>query len=340
MRNSPGGSRNDAGFRFAADAQVLAADASSADAVRVVKPPELVHYLTGADEDAPVQALGPGLVIMGGSREVDDAFRWWMRGVAQGDVVILRTSGSDGYNEYLYSEIGGADSVETLLVTSRELANSDYVVSRLNGAEGIFLAGGNQSTYMNFWKNTKTQDALNAAWQRGAMLGGTSAGCAVLGAFVFAAYGGGVDSESVMRDPFHSRLTLDTDFVQIPFFAKVITDSHFAQRDRMGRLISFMARVAVDYGELNVMGLGVDERTALTVDASGLGEVRGTGAVYVLRANQAPQECVQGETLTHDGLSLTALRDGDQIQFPAAEDGPPPKSVGVQNGTLVPANPY
>ena len=79
--------------------------------------------MTGEDSDAEVTPLGPGLILMGGGGEPDEAFEWWRNLLAAGDVVVLRASGSDGYNDYLFEEIGGVDSVETLLVDSVELAN-------------------------------------------------------------------------------------------------------------------------------------------------------------------------------------------------------------------------
>lgn len=62
--------------------------------------------------------------------------------------MVLRASGGDGYEDYVYSDIGGCDSIETLLVTARALADSDYVASRVRHAEGVFLAGGDQAVYM------------------------------------------------------------------------------------------------------------------------------------------------------------------------------------------------
>src|SRR6476469_3276226 len=90
--------------------------------------------------------------------------------IGGGDIVVLRASGADGYNDYLYTEIGGVDSVETLLVTSTELADSAYVSFAITHAEGIFLAGGDQASYLAAWKGTGVETALMAAWARGAAI--------------------------------------------------------------------------------------------------------------------------------------------------------------------------
>ena len=96
-----------------------------------IPPASLVRYLTGPDADAVVTPTGPGLILMGGGTEPDEAFVWWNTLHGGGDVVVLRTSGSDGYNDYLFSDIGGVDSVETLIVDSRALASHPYVAWRI-----------------------------------------------------------------------------------------------------------------------------------------------------------------------------------------------------------------
>jgi len=304
------------------------------DAGPATPPATLVRYLTGSEIDAVASPSGPSLVLMGGSREVDTAFEWWVPRINGGDVVILRTSGSDGYNDYLYKEIGGTNSVETMLVTSRILADHAYVAQQIRNAEGIFIAGGDQSTYLNNWKNTKVEEALHFAWQRGAVLGGTSAGLAVLGEFVFAAHNGSIDSETAMSAPFHPRMALENDFLQLSYLENIFTDSHFGERNRLGRLISFLARCHTDFAEPMPTGLGIDERTALVIDNQGQGTVMGSGHVYVLKSLSPPEVCESGQTLTHTSLEYWKLSDGDAIQFPGAMVSEPSKPLSVTDGKL------
>ncbi|MEQ9499659.1 MAG: cyanophycinase [Deltaproteobacteria bacterium] len=305
-----------------------------------VPPPDLVRYLIGAPADREVAPQGPALVLMGGSVEVDAAFEWWRSFVAGGDVVVLRTSGSDGYNDYLYTDIGGVDSVETLLVDSRAHASSAYVAWRVRTAEGVFLAGGDQATYLENWKDTPVQDALGIAWARGAVLGGTSAGLAVLGDQVFAAYNGGVSSQEALTDPYVSRVTLEPDFLDLDPLRGVITDSHFGARDRMGRLTVFLARWYADGGTGPFLGLGVDERTALVVDPAGLGTVMGRGAVYAVFAVGPAARCAPGQTLSYPGLSYATLRAGDTLMLPAGAPSVPSVPLAVEDGVLSPSDPY
>ena len=309
-------------------------------AVAPPKPPELTTWMTGNAADAAVKPTGPGLILMGGSTEVDAAFTWWKPYVNGGDVVILRASGSDGYNDYLYTEIGGVDSVETLLVTSVALAESDYVRFAIEHAEGVFIAGGDQGKYMAAWKGTGVETALMTAWSRGAILGGTSAGCDVLGELIFTAANGSVTSAEALADPYNEYMTLDRDFLALPLLKGFITDTHFAQRDRLGRMVGFLGRVLADGWATEARGIGIDEETALVVDKAGQGKVLGNGAVYLLEAKAPPALCAAGKPLEYAGLALRKLGAGATITLPSGATAAPATTLSAAGGALTPANPY
>jgi cyanophycinase len=304
------------------------------------KPAALVAYLTGNDADADVVPAGPAVLLMGGGTDVDAAFQWWRPYLAGGDVIVLRTSGADGYNEYLYDYIGGCDSVETMIVDTPDLADDDYVTWRIRHAEGVFIAGGDQGTYVPAWKDHGVEDAIMAAYERGAVIGGTSAGCAVLGPFVFAAYNGSVYSDEALADPYNVFMTLDRDFLALPLLAGVITDSHFYERDRMGRLVGFMARILQDGWAGAALGVGVDERTALVVDPAGQGQVLGERAAYIVRSSGPPAVCQPGQPLDYSGLTVHKLLEGDAVTMPSGDTAVPGQTLAAQGGALSPANPY
>src|ERR1700712_3789411 len=92
-----------------------------------------------------------GSVLMGGGKDVDAAFKWMINRSGGGDVVIIRASGTAAYNPYIFG-LGKVNSVETLKIDSRELANNDTVVRIIRNAEMLFIAGGDQSNYMKYWK--------------------------------------------------------------------------------------------------------------------------------------------------------------------------------------------
>jgi len=302
-------------------------------------PADLVHYVTGNDADKDVTPQGPGLILMGGGTDVDAAFTWWKPRIAGGDIVVLRTSGADGYNDYLQG-LSGSDSVETMLVTTSVLANSDYVISRIEHAEGVFMAGGDQATYVDAWKGTGVASAIMKVWQRGGIVGGTSAGCAIMGEFLFAAREGTVYSNEALLDPYNMYMTMDRDVLTLSPMQGFITDTHFAQRDRMGRLVAFLGRILTDGWGSNAKGLGIDERTAVVVDAEGKGEVMGEGKVYLVRADQTPTQCESGKPLTFSGLAFYRLSSGDVIELPSGTTSGLAESIGAADGVTNPAHPY
>ncbi len=302
-------------------------------------PEGLVHFITGNEDDADVEPTGPGLILMGGGPEVDEAYQWWGDYIAGGDVVVIRTSGSDGYNDYLY-DFGNADSVETMLVDTDRLAQDPYVSWTLRHAEAIWMAGGDQSTYLGTWMDTPVEDAIEESWGRGAVVGGTSAGLAVLGEFMFAAYNDTVYSYEALEDPYNQYMTMEQGFLEIPMMAGVITDSHFADRDRMGRLVGFLARIHADGWSTDVTGVGVDEQTAVIVGPDGNGSVIGQGSVYVVRADHPAEDCSAGVPLEYSGLELYRLMAGETLSFPGAMSMGMSSPLGASGGVTVPADPY
>lgn len=317
------------------------AEAAGGGGATTIEPPaDLVSYMTGDPADVAVTPNGPALILMGGGPDVDAAFQAWAPVVDGGDVVVLRTSGADGYNDYLYGEIGGVDSVETILVTSRALADSDDVADRLAHAEAIFIAGGDQATYVEDWKGTRVEQELESAWARGAVIGGTSAGCAILGEVVFAALHDTVYSDEALADPYNTYMTLEHDFLSFPPMLDVVTDPHFAERDRMGRLIAFLARAVTDGWSRSALGLGIDEGTALWVDGDGVGTVLGDGAVYVLRSNGPPEQCVPSQPLQYGGLELVKLHATETVSLPGGQTTVPSTVLSASDGVTVPADPY
>ena len=141
-------------------------------------------------------------------------------------------------------------------------------------------------------------------------MGGTSAGLAVLGEFIFAALNGTVYSSEALDNPYNHRVTIETDFLLIPVLRRIITDSHFAQRDRMGRLIVFLARILQDGWATGVRGIGIDEATALLVEPDGWVQLAGRGAAYFLLADHQPEVCQPAVPLTFTRVPVYKIQSG------------------------------
>jgi len=274
------------------------------------------YYLAGNPADVTTMTT-PGLLLAGGSTDQDDAMRWMIEGSGGGDFVIIRASGTDAYNPYIYAELGGVDSCETIIIQKRSASYDPFVLGKVQGAEALFIAGGNQWDYVRLWQGTPLEDAIEDVEVRGAPVGGTSAGLAVLGEFAFSAQQGTIISSQALKNPFHSHVTLTNDFLHLPFLGGVITDSHFVARDRMGRLVTFLARIVEDGWAEQARGIGIDEKTALAVDENGDATVFGQGAVYFLETRGAPEVCEKNTPLTFENVSVYRI-SGDDGRFDLA----------------------
>ncbi|MFN8578745.1 MAG: cyanophycinase [Candidatus Sericytochromatia bacterium] len=199
-----------------------------------------------------------------------------------GDFVVIRSSGADGYNPYVYSELGGVDSIETLIIDSEEKANCPETFEKIKNAEALFIAGGDQSKYYSYWKNSKVEEALNyLVNEKRITIGGTSAGLAILGEIVYTAENASVDSKEVLKNPLTDRITLKNDFLNIPLLKDIITDTHFNQRNRQGRLIAYTREVKSGLStEDKLKAIGVDENTAVLLDSNGIGKIFAHNAYF------------------------------------------------------------
>ena len=247
-----------------------------------------------------------GTVLMGGANEVDSAMKWMINKSIGGDVIILRASGSTGYNQYLYdlakvNNISQVNSVETLLINSSTLANNPKVAERIKQAEMVFIAGGDQANYINYWKNTLVEDAINYLINiKKIPIGGTSAGCAIMGDAVFTAENGTITSTEALENPYNSKLTLQKSvFLNNPFLLNTITDTHYNNPDRKGRHTVFLARLLKDFAVTNPKGVGVEEETAVCIDQNGIAIVYGIGSAYFLLASLGEPETCINQTPLH-----------------------------------------
>lgn len=261
------------------------------------------YYAVGSQSDV-VTTTTAGTVLMGGGTDVDAAFQWMISKSGGGDFVVIRATGTDAYNPYIFG-LGTVNSVETLIIPSVAGANDPFVVAKIRNAEAIWIAGGDQANYTNFWKNTPVEDAINyVANVKQAPVGGTSAGLAVLGQFVYTGGTGSVTSSQALANPYHQYMVLDRDFLSIPNMGGVITDSHFVARDRLGRTVAFLARVIKDGWASSVRGIAVDEMGAILVQPNGSATRVGTGNAYFFTSNGMPQTCLSGTPLTYTGIAV------------------------------------
>ena len=265
-------------------------------------------YFTGNPTDINTNAAY-GICLMGGSTEDDRAMIWFLEKANGGDVLVIRASGSNGYNDYFYEDLGvEVNSVETIVFNNASASSDTYVLQKIAKAEAIWMAGGDQSDYINYWKDTEVETLLNDHINiKQAVIGGTSAGMAVLGSSYFSAENGTAYSSEALEDPYNTYMTFGhNDFLEVPLLENTITDTHFSERDREGRLVTFMARMN-DELETRSFGIACDEFTAVCIDATGIGAVYGEWPEYDDFAFFVQMNCETGNVpeIMQQGIPFT-----------------------------------
>jgi cyanophycinase len=256
---------------------------------------------------------------MGGGTDLDDAFLWLCDRAAGGDFLILRAAGTDAYNPYI-QHLCRLNSVATLIIPDRASASDAFVTTTITHASAIFIAGGDQARYINFWARTPVEDALRSAVTRGVPIGGTSAGLAVLGQYIYSAQDDRPDdkdlsSDEALADPFYRQVVIAPDLLGIPILRGIITDTHFDTRKREGRLIVFMARILASGQARTIHGIGVDEKTAVLIEADGRARVVGNGEADFFEASDKPEQCVAGKPLTWTLISFDPVHAGSEFDL-------------------------
>jgi cyanophycinase len=281
----------------------------------------VTRYLTGSPADVSPSLFGPAHVLGGGGIDVPEGIQWLIDEVrgctscpATVDVVVLRASGADGYNEYIY-EMSGVDSVETLVITRASSAETAAVEATVQNAEVVFFAGGDQCNYVDNFRGTAVERAVESVYARGGGVGGTSAGLAVQAAFVFDACRGTILSEEALEDPYDRRLSFTYDFFDWAHLDRVLTESHFAERDRMGRTMAFLARQVQDGRSDSALAVAVDEETSVVVDGAGRARVFGEGAAYFVLADHPPEVCEPRTPLTYSNFKIWRVERGGRFDL-------------------------
>jgi cyanophycinase len=297
------------------------------------------YFRVGNKDDLQTKPVA-GIAMMGGGSDLDEAFRWLCNKGNGGDFLILRARGDDGYNSYV-NELCKANSVATIIIPDHEAADDPAVAEIIRKAEVVFIAGGDQANYIRGWKGTLVENAINDDIAAGKPIGGTSAGLAVLGEFVYGAMGDKPDdkdlaSGDVLANPYFERVTLVRDFLKVPRLENLITDSHFAKRDRMGRTLVFLARIMKDRWSSSPQEVAIDEKSAVLVEADGKANVVGTGkGAYFLRPTKTPEVCEKDVPLTFHDISVYRVKAGGHFDFVSwAGDGGIAYSLSVKNGKV------
>jgi cyanophycinase-like exopeptidase len=148
-----------------------------------------IWTIPDTSSDVTVTGTKSGAAMIGGGSDCIPAFSWLIDHAAGGDFVVLRSGGTDAYNQFVYdlsvSLNKTLNSVTTISFKNRDASYNQEVLTTIKNAELIFFSGGDQSNYVNFWKGTPVEDIIQDKMKNQVSIGGTSAGLAIQGEYIF-----------------------------------------------------------------------------------------------------------------------------------------------------------
>lgn len=259
------------------------------------------------------------LMLAGGAGETsggwsDAPYRWVVEHAANKRIAVITydAAATDWIPNYFKSF--GAKAAKNIIISSRSSADQQSVYDTLITYDGVFIKGGDQSKYYEYYKGTKTQQALQYIYDKGGVLSGTSAGTAILSPIVYTATVASVDPATALQNAYTPQITLAADFLNtLP--KKYIIDTHFAERGRFGRISAFLATWYKNTKE-TAIGIGIDDHTALCISPDGKATVYGTGSAgfYYNQAAQLPFDTTVTMLAAGD-MKFTQLTHGCTIDL-------------------------
>jgi cyanophycinase len=262
-----------------------------------------------------------GALLLIGGHEDKEHERVILREVAerarrQAGPLVLITAATELPTEYaadymaVFADLG-VDSVEQVDVRTRQDAHDAALVKRIGAATVIFFTGGDQLRIVSQIGGSPLLDCLRRRYQEGALIAGTSAGAAAMPQTMLIAG---------PSDASHEADALDMG-PGLGLAPGIVTDTHFAQRGRIGRLMGAVAR------NPGILGIGIDEDTAVLVERGTETRVLGSGAVYVADGSDMSYTSLaerrhSGIVSIHD-LRLHVLGAGQEFDLVARRPRPP-----------------
>ena len=254
------------------------------------------------------------LFIIGGGHRTPEMMRQFVDlagGPEKAKLVVIPNASADGDTSCrdMADEFRalGVRRVDCCLLT-HEQASDPRSAGQLDGATGVYFTGGDQALVTRALVGTPVQRKLLELYQAGAVMGGTSAGAALMSKVMI------TGDEKLNRDTINAFVVIRKDNIVtvegMGFLTNAIIDQHFVRRKRHNRLIS----VVLEHPDL--VGVGIDEATAIIVRRGELFDVTGRGSVVVYDATRAKgiRTDIRGN-LSAEGLSMHLLIAGDSYDM-------------------------
>ena len=225
-------------------------------------------------------------LLLGGGKNELKGFSKFLTAANGGDVLVI--SGKEELNQRYTHDLWNMaqennikiDSVETISFLNKDAGFKEFVVNKVANAEAIFFTGGDQSKYIDRIKGTLAHDEIMKKVEVGVPLAGTSAGLAIMGEYIFSAKAGGLSSKYVLKNPHANEITIENNFFKSKVLTNLITDTHFMNRNRQGRLLGFMFRAQYDFRLKSLYAIGIDEQSSLVLTSDSMSS---QGGVYLYK---------------------------------------------------------
>lgn len=261
-------------------------------------------------------AQGYVCAVGGGSENYNDwsdaPYSWIVQKADSGKIIIIDVADATSWLPNYFRSLG-ADTAYNKTIATTSVANLQSTYDELITAKSIFIRGGNQWDYIRLWKGTKVDSAIQYVFNSGGVIAGTSAGAAVLGDVDFSAQNGSAYPDEALQNPFYSRMKFENNFLKL--VPNVLFDTHFIERARHGRLIAMIYNQHINFG-IDLIGAGIDDRTAICISPDGVGEVMGSGAVTIFyKDNLTKYSSYSAGKYTIENLKSHILTKGWKFNF-------------------------
>ena len=255
------------------------------------------------------------LFIVGGGPQPPALVEEFVRlagGPGKARIVVFAMASSSGLTsgEEKAVELRGLGADARNVFVDAAQANTDSVARLLDGATGVWFGGGDQVLLTRALKGTLTERAIHARYDAGAVVGGTSAGAAVMSAIMITGDERHPGGARPVKDSTESFMTIARENIVTDggfgFVTDAIVDQHFIRRKRHNRLVSVVLESPVH------LGVGIDESTALVVEPDGRWRVAGASAAIVYDARRATVTPA-GQTVGATGIVMHVLPAGSRF---------------------------
>lgn len=197
----------------------------------------------------------------------------------------------------------GASLIEILNIKERFQANDEKMAQSLKDVDLVFITGGDQLRLTTILGGSKVLQAIQNQLEAGALIAGTSAGAAVFSDTMIYE---GKSEEGLFKG---SVLTTSG----FGFVEKIIFDTHFMARGRIGRLIQIVTT------NPTCIGVGIGEDSGVILKGNGVAEVVGTGQVIIVDGSDIGHSNIMnikpGEPITVENVRIHSLVNGYQYNL-------------------------